>query len=450
MGDFTRFKYVRRALGAGLISGVVGIAGLATPSPAAAANPVTPGNFTGYGFDQCQAPSQTAMDRWWKHSNFGAVGIYIAGNSRGCRNQTNLSATWVRKQQARGWRLLPITLGPQASCNPHFPRYRDDPRISARSTDQYATAKRQGINQANATVDAAKRYGIAAGSTMFYDLEGFDIGNERCRESAMWFVSAWSHRIKKLGYRPGMYSSASSGIKAMYAVWHAQPRGFVYPADLWIADWDGRAGTSTKYIPDKPWNPHRRVKQYRGPHKETHGGVTIEIDSNFVDLGRGSSARPVTHCGGVPVSFTSYPALKPRTSSYTPSPIYTKALECMLRERGDFGGPIDGTYDAGLVRSINAWQRSHGLSVRKTWTQGAWKTLWAANSRPLLKRGSAGESVRDLQRALSATSAPERPKITGVMDWNTQVALVAYQKRLGRTANGMATEVTWYDLARGR
>src|SRR5688500_4331660 len=115
MGDFTRLKYVRRALGAGLISGVVGVAGLATPSPAAAANPVPPGNFTGYGFDQCQAPSQAAMDRWWKHSNFGAVGIYIAGNSRGCRTQTNLSATWVRNQQARGWRLLPITLGPQAS-----------------------------------------------------------------------------------------------------------------------------------------------------------------------------------------------------------------------------------------------------------------------------------------------------------------------------------------------
>ncbi|MGH3349933.1 MAG: glycoside hydrolase domain-containing protein [Nocardioides sp.] len=450
MGDYTRFRHVRRALGAGVISGAIAVAGLTAPSPAAAANPVTPGSFTGFGFDQCDAPSQAAMDRWRKHSKFGAVGIYISGRSRGCRNQTHLSAAWVRTQLARGWRLLPITLGPQASCNPSFPRYRDDPRISARTTNQYAAAKRQGISQANATVDAAKRYGLRAGSTMFYDLEGFDIGNKRCRESAMWFVSAWNYRIKKLGYRPALYSSAASGIKAMYDVWKAHPRGFTYPADAWIADWDGRANTSTKHIPDWVWNNHRRVKQYRGPHKETHGGVTIEIDSNYVDLGRGSSARTVTHCGGVPVSFTGYPDLAPRGSSYTPSPVYVKALKCMLRERGGFRGAIDGTYGPGLVKSVNDWQRSHGLTVRKTWTMAAWKTLWAANSRPLLKRGSAGERVRDLQRALNSTSAPERAKVTGVLDWNTHVALVAYQKRLGRTAHGMATEVTWFDLAHGR
>ena len=40
--------------------------GGADAEPATAArettNPVTPGNFTGYGFDQCLAPTQKAMD----------------------------------------------------------------------------------------------------------------------------------------------------------------------------------------------------------------------------------------------------------------------------------------------------------------------------------------------------------------------------------------------------
>src|SRR5687767_3690566 len=38
----------------------------------------TPGDFTGYGFDQCLAPTQQAMDAWWRHSPFTAVGIYIS------------------------------------------------------------------------------------------------------------------------------------------------------------------------------------------------------------------------------------------------------------------------------------------------------------------------------------------------------------------------------------
>ena len=55
----------------------------------------TPGDFTGYGFDQCLAPSQSAMDHWLSHSPFLAVGIYISGDSRACRSQPNLTPTWV-------------------------------------------------------------------------------------------------------------------------------------------------------------------------------------------------------------------------------------------------------------------------------------------------------------------------------------------------------------------
>src|SRR4051794_8549854 len=104
-----------------VFAGLTGLTALATllaggvlASPARAANVVTPGNFTGYGFDQCTAPSQRAMDAWLTGSPYWAVGIYISGDSRGCLSQPNLTPTWVRTQLARGWRLLPITLGPQA------------------------------------------------------------------------------------------------------------------------------------------------------------------------------------------------------------------------------------------------------------------------------------------------------------------------------------------------
>ncbi|MGH8964309.1 MAG: glycoside hydrolase domain-containing protein [Actinomycetes bacterium] len=37
------------------------------------------------------------------------------------------------------------------------------------------------------------------------------------------------------------------------------------------------------FIPDHWWQPHRRIKQYRGGHNETHGGVTLNIDSDSLD-----------------------------------------------------------------------------------------------------------------------------------------------------------------------
>ncbi len=175
----------------------------------------TPGDFTGYGFDQCLAPTQSAMDTWWKKSPFSAVGIYISGDSRACRSQPNLSPTWVATQVARGWRLLPIALGPQASCQPRFPRYADDFKISPKPTGGYALAAAQGSVEADNNAADATAYGIGAGSTIWYDLEGFNLGDTHCRESALVFVSSWVTRIKAHGYVAGFYSSASSGIKML-------------------------------------------------------------------------------------------------------------------------------------------------------------------------------------------------------------------------------------------
>ncbi|MDP3891557.1 MAG: hypothetical protein Q8Q44_10025, partial [Nocardioides sp.] len=38
-----------------------------------AANVVTPGDFTGFGFDQCHAPNQKQMNTWLKTSPFLSV-----------------------------------------------------------------------------------------------------------------------------------------------------------------------------------------------------------------------------------------------------------------------------------------------------------------------------------------------------------------------------------------
>src|SRR3954470_22786 len=179
--------FVRPLLAATTLAVAVGLTTAVPAGSAATANVATPGSFRGYGFDQCLAPTQRSMDAWLNHSPFLALGIYISGASRACREQPNLTPTWVTTQLAQGWRLLPITLGPQAPCNPAFPRYGNDPVISTKTnaSGAYQKAFDQGTAEASTTVAAAQALGIVPGSTLWYDLEGYSVTNTACRESSL-------------------------------------------------------------------------------------------------------------------------------------------------------------------------------------------------------------------------------------------------------------------------
>ena len=76
--------------------------------------PATAASYTGQGFDACTAPSAAVMKTWLRLSPYRAVGIYLGGADRACA-QPNLTAGWVRLQQAAGWHFMPIYVGPQAS-----------------------------------------------------------------------------------------------------------------------------------------------------------------------------------------------------------------------------------------------------------------------------------------------------------------------------------------------
>lgn len=444
------------ALVAVLVAGVLVLTLGPAPTPVSAApatapnaraerNPVTPGNFTGYGFDQCLAPEQRAMDRWLNYSPFLAVGIYIAGASRGCREQPNLTPRWVSTQLRKGWRLLPITLGPQASCSPHFPRYGDDETIdpSPGPNNGYWQARAQGWAQARRSVAAAQRLGIVRRSVLWYDLEGFDDTLTRCRESAIWFLSAWSWKVGQLGYQSGVYSSAGSGIQMLDRA-RAARRRITLPDYLWIARWDGVPNTRTTYISDRGWNPHRRVKQYLGGHEETWGRVTINIDRNWLDVGRGSvPPRKSRFCGGLRVNYWDYPTLAPGRAPRA----HVKALQCLLRIKGVYSGRIHGVYGVRTVRAAQAWQRRVGAPASSTWGPGNWVTLLSHGATPVVKRGSTGFAVRHLQRALNAAADPNLDA-DGVLGQATVQALRRWQRRNGVWPSGVANPVTWAELQR--
>ena len=244
---------------------------------AAAALAPQPGNFTGYGFDACTAPSSDAM-RAWLQSPYRAVGVYFGGNNRGCA-QPNLTASWVREQVGRGWRLIPLYVGPQATCTTTTKKNRIDNRNAAA----------QGRATADDAVTQARALGLARESVLIYDMEAYRTGDAACRAGVLAFISGWTARLHDHGYLSGFYSSVSSGVADQVAAYNRP--GYAKPDYLDFARWDQVVTTADKVVPGGYWTPKRRMKQYRGDHTETWGGVTINIDNDYLDVARLPSAK---------------------------------------------------------------------------------------------------------------------------------------------------------------
>ncbi|MGH3445492.1 MAG: glycoside hydrolase domain-containing protein, partial [Nocardioidaceae bacterium] len=431
-----------------VLSALAGLLGLVatslTAGPALASQRVTPGNFTGYGFDQCVAPTQKAMHTWLRNSPYWAVGIYISGDSRGCRNQPNLTPEWIDRQLRHHWRLLPITMGPQASCNPRFPRYKNDRRISSDPHQTYRKARAQGHGEAAKTVDAAQALGIAPGSTLWYDLEAFDISRNSCRESALNFLSAWTTKLHKLGYQSGVYSSGASGIRALDDAAALRPDEFAMPDQLWVADWNNQATVDSRYVRPDAWDAHQRVHQYRGGHNETYGGVRINVDSNFLDVGRGSVTRQEpAHCGGVQVDFDNYRPVHRGDRNDLVS-----AAQCLLTEQHAYDGPIDGVFDDAFGAAVKAFRADHQMSAWPNMSRRTWMVLLSQGPTPILKYGAAQPAVRRLQRTLDAAHATHL-EVTGTFAAETTDAVEAYQADHDLPATGVMTHRTWKLLRTG-
>jgi hypothetical protein len=443
MHPSSRRTSLARSLLAVTLATAVAVVGAAVP--AGADGRVTPGNFTGYGFDQCETVSQKTMDTWLRTSPFLAVGVYMSGASRACRTQANLTPAWVDTQLRNGWRILPITLGPQSSCVGRFPRYGPtiDPTIRESSTDAYAAARKQGTAEAQSAVTAAKKLGIALKSTLWYDLEGWsNVSDVSCRESALSFLQAWTKELHRLGYVSGVYSSAGSGMVILDRARINRPT-YVLPDYIWIARWDEVANTSTTYISEDGWNPHRRVKQYQGGHNETWGGATVNIDRDFLDVGRGSVAAAETHCDGVVVDYLKYETLVPRTTNRAK----VSVVQCLLKEQGYWEGGLKGWYGARLSAAILRWQEARGFEPTTTWSRKHWASLLSWGPRTIIKFGSAGSAVRRLQRALNADGAAI--PVTGVFNQATESALRQWQATVGTTVTGVAALPTWWRLNKG-
>ncbi|MDN4160486.1 glycoside hydrolase domain-containing protein [Nocardioides abyssi] len=435
---------------AALVAAVALVGGLLAPVPAAAAAAPaarpSPGAFTGYAFDARCAPSQAEMDVWRRHSPFWGVGVYLGGSTMSCRadptdptsGQPHLDATWVRRQTSAGWRVLPIWVGPQASCSGYADRIDPSPAAA------YAAAEAQGRAEATAAAERARALGIDRRSTLWYDLEDFDLAGDDCRRSALRFLSGWTEALHDLGHRSGVYSNIAAGIHALDNADNVSPGSYTMPDQVWYAWANGRADTA---VSDKvragSW-AGQRVHQYALDETATYGGVTLTIDRSYLRVGGGSAApRAPRACGGVRLDRSAYPALaKGRRGQVV------RTAQCLLRKSASYRGKVDGRFDGDVARVVRRYQRATGLPVSGKVDRRTWITLLARGEAPLLKEGSAEDAVRRLQRALVATGATL--PVTGVLDRRTSRAVATYQRRVGLAAVGVVAPDTWAALRRGR
>ena len=241
---------------------------VALASSQAPARPNEARIFTGYGFDACGAPSLTALSAWLA-SPYRAVGIYIGGVNRACPDG-NLSSSWIASAAAGGWNLLPLYVGLQAPCVAPKALARIDP----------AAAATQGASAAEDAAGRAAFFGLEPGDPIYFDMEGYPTNQPACTEAVQSFVSAWVSALHDLGYAAGIYGSAASTIRDMVTL----ATSSAAPDQVWIANWNGKESVfGDPYVPDSYWANHQRIHQYRGGHTETYGGVTINVDSNYVD-----------------------------------------------------------------------------------------------------------------------------------------------------------------------
>jgi hypothetical protein len=235
---------------------------------------------SGLGFDTCTVPSAATMTSWLS-SPYRVVATYLGGMNWAC-SYGNFTAAWVRQVAAEGWRFMPLWVGRQAPCT-------NVPYVAKINPSQAAA---EGQADAKSAVAAARAFGYGQGTPIYFDMEGYQTGQSACSRAVLNFLGAWTRALHAAGYVSGVYSSASSGITDLAHQYGNS--GYPRPDDIWIADWNSEPVLTDPAVPNGDWANHQRLHQYAGPHNETWGGSTLNIDGDAADgLVTGMPAVPV-------------------------------------------------------------------------------------------------------------------------------------------------------------
>ncbi|MET8134013.1 MULTISPECIES: glycoside hydrolase domain-containing protein [unclassified Streptomyces] len=252
------------------VAGAAVVAGAGIAAQASMATTTWPAQktYTGRAFDTCTAPSLAAM-KAWNTGFYGAAAVYVGGKNRGC-NQPNLTPSWVKSVSALGWKLIPLYVGAQPSCQTGS----SPEKLTA------STAASMGATDGADAVAKAAALGMKAGSPVYLDMESYDVTDKACNDAVLTYVRAFDKALHAKTYRTGYYGFTSSSAKAVATATDKTD----LPGNLWYALWDKTNTTTTDWPFGATQYPgHSRAHQYMVNSKEVRGGYTITVDRDAWD-----------------------------------------------------------------------------------------------------------------------------------------------------------------------
>ncbi len=246
----------------------------------------------GQGFDLEFAPSESEMSAWKQSSPYSDIGVYIGGcnahavpnnGPNGCgsnppsagtkQTNSNLDATWVSDVSNMGWGIMPLWVGPQASCISGV----DPSKVYLIDTSTSTSAYSEGVSEADSAAAVATALGMGS-SIVYYDIEAYSNSDTSCDTTTGQFISGWINELRSRGFLAGVYATpqnANQWPTQPDAIWAAYPDGITTASDL-----DGVLTGS--------WAQHR-IHQYclggnsqtcPSPAQQTWGGVTLGTSPN--------------------------------------------------------------------------------------------------------------------------------------------------------------------------
>jgi|GEM_PF-2122565 len=324
----------------------------------------------GQGVDMCEIANVNKMLAWWADSPYGAVNLYIGGSLRGCPNSL-LNSTLVTQLFQQGWKFIPTWVGPQAPCTSFRDRVSLDPD----------TAHAQGIAEADAAVAATSALGLTnpdgSNTVIYYDLEGYNIKEDSCRDAMKPFMDGWAGELAAKGNQSGVYGSAcASALSDFAGIDHV-------PDAIWPAWWNfstfepNASVLGIVCLSNSLWSNHQRVHQYTGGHNETWGSITINVDDNvmdgilavpYADSGTGAPSQPVNP---KPIDGATLPRTSDTWLYWT-----TNGRSCNLHMWGvaidtTTNGNCDSSHLGQMVPGVYFWQvtaiNSNGSTLGPVW-----------------------------------------------------------------------------------
>jgi peptidoglycan hydrolase-like protein with peptidoglycan-binding domain len=123
-----------------------------------------------------------------------------------------------------------------------------------------------------------------------------------------------------------------------------------------------------------------------------------------------------------------------------------RRLQRALRRTPDLSIAVDGTFSPQLEAAVKAFQEGAGLTADGIVGPLTWVALPDGRPMPLLREGSSGDVVRELQRVLTngASEWGTSPQgVDGQFGPRTKASVTAFQSWGGVAADGIVGDQTW-------